>query len=334
MTFANLNGYWTAICLFGSTRKRPRRRIQTMLRFTKTSRLQGELVELRKEIDTLKVLGAQPLIQNIRAGKSFSCLRDAEFKVFSQFGDDGIIQYLIHRLAPLSDSFVEFGVENYRESNTRFLLLNNNWRGLVLDGSQHCIEHIQADEIYWRHTLTARCAWITRDNINDLLKEAGFAGEVGLLSIDIDGNDYWVWGKLTVIDPVIAITEYNSIFGPELAVTIPYDPKFARHRAHYSGQFWGASLPALTQLAHRKGYSLVGCNSAGNNAYFVRNDKIDNLPVLTAKEAFVDARFRDSRSPSGKFTYLTGDQRFDEIAGLDVYEVERAVQAPLRSWKR
>jgi hypothetical protein len=302
--------------------------------FTKSSRIQRELDDVRKEIDTLKVLAAQPLVQSVRANKLASSLHEAEFKVFSQFGDDGIIQYLIHRLAPLPDSFVEFGVENYRESNTRFLLLNNNWRGLVLDGSQHCIDHIQADEICWRHTLTARCAWITRDNINDLLKEAGFAGEVGLLSIDIDGNDYWVWEKLTVIDSVIAIMEYNSIFGPELAVTIPYDPKFARHRAHYSGQFWGASLPALTQLAGRKGYSLVGCNSAGNNAYFVRNDKVDNLPVFTAKEAFVDARFRDSRSPSGRFTYLSGNRRFDEIAGLDVYEVERAVQAPLRSWKR
>src|SRR5258708_2020261 len=242
MTFANLNGYWTAICLFGSTRKRPRRRLQTMLRFTKTSRLQGELVELRKEIDTLKVLGAQPLIQNIRAGKSFSCLRDAEFKVFSQFGDDGIIQYLTHRLAPLPDSFVEFGVGNYRESNTRFLLLNNNWRGLVLDEDEASIRFIQQDEIYWRHTLTARQAFITRENIDELLGHAGLGGEIGLLSIDIDGNDYWVWEKITIIDPVIVIIEYNSVLGPNLAVTIPYQPRFARHRAHYSGLFWGASL--------------------------------------------------------------------------------------------
>ena len=305
-----------------------------MFRFTKAARLQRELGELRNELDALKVLAAQPLIQNIRASKSFSSLREAEFKVFSQFGDDGIIQYLIHRLAPLPDSFVEFGVENYRESNTRLLLLNNNWRGLVMDSDAASIDHVQQDEIYWRHTLTARRAFVTRDNIDDLLKEAGFLGEVGLLSIDIDGNDYWVWEKLTAINPVIVIVEYNSIFGSDLAVTIPYQPNFARHQAHYSGQFWGASLTALTQLAEKKGYSPVGCNSAGNNAYFVRKDKIDNLPVFTAKEAFVDARFRDSRSPSGKFTYLTGNRRFDEIAGLDVYEVERAVQAPLRSWKR
>ena len=94
--------------------------------FTKSPRIQRELDDMRKEFDTLKVLAAQPLVQSVRANKLASSLHEAEFKVFSQFGDDGIIQYLVHRLAPLPDSFVEFGVENYRESNTRFLLLNNN----------------------------------------------------------------------------------------------------------------------------------------------------------------------------------------------------------------
>src|SRR4029077_17953247 len=143
-----------------------------MFQSAKSLQLRGELTAIRAEIDSLKVLVAQPLIQNIRAGKSFGSLHDAEFKVFSQFGDDGIIQYLIHRLAPLPDTFVEFGVENYRESNTRFLLLNHNLRGLGPDGDQQWVRCIQESEIYWRHTLTARCAWITRDNINDLLSKA------------------------------------------------------------------------------------------------------------------------------------------------------------------
>src|ERR1700738_3813221 len=252
-----------------------------MFRFLKTSRAlrrkQDSLKALQSEVDHLKILAAQPLIQKFKPGETFSRLRDAEFKSFSQFGDDGIIQYLIHRLAPLPDSFVEFGVENYRESNTRFLLLNNNWRGLVMDGNKDSIRYVKKDDISWRHTLAARCAFINRDNINDLLTEAGFTGAIGLLSIDIDGIDYWVWEKLKVIDPVIVIVEYNSIFGPDLAVTIPYDPKFVRPQAHYSGQFWGASLKALALLADRKGYSLLGCNSAGNNAYFVRNDKLGQL---------------------------------------------------------
>jgi hypothetical protein len=305
-----------------------------MFLFGKSAQLRRELAAVQNEIDSLKILVAQPLIQNIRNGNSIASLRDAEFKVFSQFGDDGIIQYLIHHLAPLSDSFVEFGVENYREANTRFLLLNNNWRGLVLDSDQNHIRRIQESESYWRHTLTARCAWITRDNINELLSGAGFAGEIGLLSIDIDGNDYWVWEKLDVVDPAIVIVEYNSIFGPDLAVTIPYNPKFVRHRAHYSGQFWGASLSALALLGQRKGYSLVGCNGAGNNAYFVRNDKISDLHALSPREVFVDARWRDSRDENGKLTHLTGAQRFQAIAEMEVYDLNRAIQAPLGSLER
>ena len=292
-----------------------------MFRFTKSSRVRRELAKMRSQIDDLKILAAQPLIQNIRNGESSASLRGAEFKVFSQFGDDGIVQYLIHRLAPLPDSFVEFGVEDYREANTRFLLLNNNWRGLVLDGDEKYVRRIKENEIYWRHTLTACCAFITRENINDLLRNAGFVGQIGLLSVDIDGNDYWVWESIDVIDPAIVIMEYNSAFGPDLAVTIPYDPKFVRHRAHYSGQFWGASLSALDLLAKRKGYSLVGCNSAGNNAYFVRNNKIDGLRALTPAEAFVDARWRDSRDMNGELTHLSGAERFQAISDMEVHDL-------------
>ena len=286
---------------------------------------------LQADIDTLKVLAAQPLIQNCISCKVIPHLHDAEVKVFSQFGDDGIIQYLVHRLQPMPDTFVEFGVANYRESNTRFLLLNNNWRGLVLDGDENSINYIQQDEIYWRHTLTARRAFITRKNINELLHEAGFTGEIGLLSIDIDGNDYWVWEKITTVNPVIVIMEYNSVFGPDLAVTIPYDPHFARHQAHYSGLFWGASLEAMKLLADRKGYSLIGCNSAGINTYFVRNDKIADLPVLSVREAFVESRFRDSRDEKGKLTYLTGAERFNAIADVEVYDLRQDKIAPLSS---
>ena len=203
-----------------------------------------------------------------------------------------------------------------------------------MDGDAEFIHFIQKDDIYWRHTLTARCAFIDRDNVNNLFRDAGFTGEIGLLSIDIDGNDYWVWEKLEVVDPVIVIVEYNSTFGPDFAVTIPYDPKFVRHQAHYSGQFWGVSLQALTLLAGRKGYSLVGCNSAGNNAYFVRNNKLGDLPAFSAREAFVEARFRDSRSRSGELTYLSGSQRFDEISRLEVYDVERKIQVSLDSLKK
>lgn len=117
-------------------------------------------------------------------------LSQIEFRAFSQFGDDGIIQYLISKLNPEVPFFVEFGVQNYREANTRFLLQNNNWRGLIIDSSQNDINAIKNDWYYWRHSLTALCEYVTKDNINNLLLRSGVQGEIGLLHIDIDGNDY------------------------------------------------------------------------------------------------------------------------------------------------
>src|SRR5438552_11289332 len=111
--------------------------------------------------------------------------RKVGFKVFSQWDEDGIIQYLINKIPIENRTFIEFGVENYEESNTRFLLLNNHWQGLVLDASAADIRHIQTDRIYWEFDLQAKCTWITRDNINSLLTEGGFSNDVGLLSIDI-----------------------------------------------------------------------------------------------------------------------------------------------------
>src|SRR5207302_5091937 len=158
----------------------------------------------------------------------------AEFRVFSQFGEDGIIQYLIRRaqiLRPLR-SFVEFGVESYVESNTRFLLLNDNWCGLIMDGDAANIDAVKTSALYWRHDLTAKAAFIDRDNVDRLISSAGFSGEIGLLSIDIDGNDYWVWERVSEVNPVIVVVEYNSVFGQSRGVTVPYDPRFRRSEAH------------------------------------------------------------------------------------------------------
>ena len=113
---------------------------------------------------------------------------------------------------------------------------------------------------------------IDRDNINDLISTSGFGSEIGILSIDIDGNDYWVWQAIDCVQPRILILEYNALFGPDAAISVPYDASFVRSRAHYSNLFWGASLEALTRLSKQKGYALVGCNSAGNNAFYIRHD--------------------------------------------------------------
>jgi hypothetical protein len=282
------------------------------------------IVALQDQINEVKLLAAGALIRHMKGRDALGSINEAEFKVFSQFGDDGIIQYLVHclRISARQQVFIEFGVENYEEANTKFLLLNDNWRGLVLDGSSTNIDAVTRDGYYWRYDLTAAAAFVDRDNVNDLFRKYGFQGEIGLLSIDIDGNDYWIWERIEAVDPIIVIVEYNSVFGSQHAVTIPYEPAFHRSKAHYSNLYWGASLKALWLLSQNKGYAFVGCNSAGNNAYFVRRDRMGVLKPLTVEEGYVESRFRESRDLSGRLSYLQGGQRLRAIAGMVVFDVE------------
>jgi hypothetical protein len=244
-----------------------------------------------------------------------------EFKVFSQTGEDGIIQFLIRNILIHNYIFVEFGVQNYTESNTRFLLQNNNWSGLVIDGSQDNVNYIKKDPIYWRYNIKAECAFIDCENINSLIIKNGVSGDVGILSVDIDGNDYWVWEAIDCITPCIVICEYNSIFGPKYKVTVPYDKKFYRTKAHYSNIYYGASISALAHLADKKGYSLVGSNRAGNNVFFVRNDLLNGLQTIKPAEAYVKAQFRESRDYDGNLTFLDFDQRVELIKELVVHDL-------------
>jgi len=250
-------------------------------------------------------------------------INDYEFKIFSQFGDDGIIQYLIKYINIKNELFIEFGVQDYMESNTRFLLMNNNWSGFVMDGSIENMDSLQRQSWYWKYNLTNKAVFIDKDNINSLLSDTKFS-DIGILHIDIDGNDYWILKEidLTKLNPAIIIMEYNSVFGKDRPITIPYHKDFIRTNYHYSNLYYGASLPALCCLAEQKGYSLIGCNNAGNNSYFVRkdllNDKIKEVPIHIA---YKESKFRESRDEDGKLTFLLGENRLKILQGLEVINV-------------
>lgn len=251
--------------------------------------------QLHTEIETQKILSAQSIIKLNNSLSKVNKLSELEFKVFSQWGDDGIIQYLIHQLNIRTKTFIEFGVENYTESNTRFLLMNNNWKGIVIDGSPDNIQYIKNDNITWKHSLTALQKFITPENINPIFSEQGFSGEIGLLSIDIDGNDYYVWNAINTVSPIIVICEYNSLFGAKAPYTIPYESSFVRAQQGFAKLFYGASITSLCDLAENKGYSFIGCNSAGNNAYFIRNDRLkeSGFLKLSPEEGFIESNFRE-----------------------------------------
>lgn len=227
-------------------------------------------------------------------------LRRWEFSVYSQFGEDGILQFLTQAVALPNRRFVEFGVEDYRQANTRLLLAKDRWSGLVLDGDPGHIAKIKADPIYSWRDLSAKAAFITAENINDLLAECGFAGELGVLSIDIDGNDYWVWERLDVVTPAIVVVEYNYRFGPADRAAVPYDPGFMKADAHPTAIYFGASLAALCDLGERKGYAFVGCSAGGVNAFFVRRDLLPpTLRTLTPEEGYEAGQHAEIRCPDG-----------------------------------
>ena len=263
------------------------------------------------------------ILANLFENRHITRLQDAEFSVFSAFGEDGIIQFLIRKLPGVPKTFIEFGVEAYTEANTRFLLRFNNWKGLIIDGSKANMDLVRNSNLYWRHDLEAVDCFITKDNINEIFLSKGFSGEIGLLSIDIDGNDYWVWKAIDCVRPAIIVAEFNGYFGADRAISVPYKEDFFRTKAHYSNLYFGASLPALEHLAKEKGYSLLGSTKTSYNAFFLRNDLLDfvGLPAFSAKDAFVEPAAREARNPDGSLNFAGADERQQIIKGLPVINV-------------
>ncbi|ADL55304.1 hypothetical protein [Gallionella capsiferriformans] len=282
-------------------------------------------LRVASQVNLDKVIIAQSLL-HVRANKELKRIKnlsEVEFRGFSQWGEDGILNWLVGKIPNISPSFIEFGVENYRESNTRLLLWLRNWRGVVIDGSENNIQDIRKQDVSWRFDLQSICAFIDRDNINSLITSTGLHGEIGILSVDIDGNDYWVWDAINTVSPAIVVCEYNAVFGDLNALTIPYDPAFYVTQAHYTNLYFGASIQAVIELGKRKGYQLVGTNSNGCNAFFVRDDyagvvleAIDNVKIYSSC-------FRSARDQDGNLTLVSGSMRAESIGHLPVFNIER-----------
>jgi hypothetical protein len=299
--------------------------LRRLRRALETARATGrEMLRLASDVEALRLQVGAAEAARVRALPP-DRVQDAEFKVFSQFGEDGILQFLVaHVSVPLeSEVFVEFGVESYAEANTRFLLAHDNWRGLILDGGTEMHSALERSELKWRHTIEACTAFIDRDNINRLICDAGIEGDIGLLSIDIDGNDYWVLEAIDVVSPRILALEYNAVFGPDAAVTVPYDPGFVRSKKHWTCLYWGASLAAMARLARDRGYALVTANRAGNNAFFVRRDVLGPIPEVSLADAWRPSRLRESRDRTGRLSYVSDrGERLRSMREMPVVDVE------------
>lgn len=252
------------------------------------------------------------------------------FKVFSQGNEDGLIQYLINHVEIPNKIFVEFGVEDYSECNTKFLLLHDNWSGLCMDGSSKAMEALRNRKLYWQHTIESKGAFITKENINRLISESGISGDIGLLSTDIDGVDWWVLDTIDCIQPRILICEYNALFGSKEKVSVPYKPDFYSTSEHYSNLYFGASLAAFVDLADRKGYKLVCISNMQSNAFFVRRDVGSSLPEVSAEKAFSETKTRQSRDEKGNLTFLSPEQGRKLIGDMEVVDIETGKTKAIR----
>ena len=216
--------------------------------------------------------------QDCKRNNTLPKLRDTGFRVFSQFEEDGKLLFIFSVIGMDNKTFVEIGADDGINSNSANMIFNFGWHGLFLDGNKQSIKRgIKFYNKYphpWAYPPTFVNCLVKRENVNQIIQEAGFSGEIGLLSIDIDGNDYWVWDAIDVVQPKVVIIETHNEFGFE-DIVVPYDPDY-----FYPGKhpvYHGASPVAMTKLANQKGYRLVGANELGFNFIFVKNGIANEL---------------------------------------------------------
>ena len=233
------------------------------------------------------------------------------FRGLSQHEEDGITVALFNRIGASTHRFVEIGA-GVNGGNSGFLARECGWTGLMLESDPGRIASLQR-----RFAPAVRVveAQVSRENVNALIDANGLAGDIDLLSIDIDGVDYWVWEALTASRPRLVIVEYNPFLGASRAVAIPYDSRFDRHRFEVPRDaYYGASLPALVKLGARKGYRLVLVEPRGVNAFFVRDDLAHDLPAAALEGMTIAPEAVGDFGPGGVYSFL-------DRAGLALVDV-------------
>ncbi len=253
----------------------------------------------------------------LRQGATLPTFDEVGFSAFSQSDEDGILLYIFSLIGVTNKRLIDIGCGAIHDSNAANLLINHGWSGLLIDGDRRMIDIAREFYAEWPDTRQAPPllvqAFVTAENVEQLVSDNGFAREVDLLSIDLDGIDYWVWKALDCVRPRVAIMEYQSFLGPERAITVPYRADFQKTDYRENDEYpnyLGASLAALRDLGNEKGYRLVGCNRYGYNAFFVRRDLGDDCLPEVSVEACLQRR-----SP------VKADERWARVRNMDWVEV-------------
>jgi len=233
-----------------------------------------------------------------------------EEKIYSQNGEDGILQFIFSKIGTTNRFFVEFGVENGLECNTRYLLEKKGWKGLMMDYSEEKQINLKyfLERAWYKRKLgfsekirkvkgslkkiteypksaiqlEIKNEKVTAENIQGLFQKYNVPKNFDLLSIDIDYNDYWVWKSIVDYHPRVVVIEYNSSLLPTESRVVPYDPD-----ARWDGtNYFGSSLLALYNLGLKKGYTLVGCDSKGINTFFVKNELVKGMKIKNLQDLY------------------------------------------------
>lgn len=240
---------------------------------------------------------------------------EVEFRNHSQNGEDGILWYLFSLIGTAHKTCVEICAANGIECNSANLLINHGWTGLLVDGDEANVkfgqQYYNSNPDTFSYPPRFVHAWVTTENVNDLLTRSGLQGDVDLLSLDIDGVDYWIWNALQAVSPRVVIAEVQAIWGAERSVSVPYRADFKAKYVNGFGVYSGASLPAFVKLGRTKGYRLIGCQRYGFNAVFMRNDVGTDIFREVSADTCFDHPF--ARWAARELRPLVADLEWQEI---------------------
>lgn len=258
------------------------------------------------------------------AHSTYKNLWDASFSIFSQWGEDGILDYLCDVLNLARPKVLELGAGNFRECNSRFLAEFRSAEVVPVDSREDLVSSISKMSVNWKNHIHPLQVWITPASISTIQTFANEKmGFFNILSIDLDGNDYWVAKEIDYSNVEIVVVEYNPIFGHKHAITILEDENFDRTTAHYTWDYYGASLLAWLRFFESHDFSFIGSNLQGTNAFFIKSSNISklNFPIPNDHALHVNCPTRDSRNLDGKISYRDFTQRKHDICGLEVLDL-------------
>jgi len=267
------------------------------------------------------LIGTNALLIQRNNYKNVTKITDCELKIFSQFGEDGIIDFILNTIKLNKViRFVEIGVGNYEEANTRYLIESRPCSGLIIDKDRQ-INFVKKRNFYWQNSIQICNRTVSPENINKILEDHNFLKNFDLLSLDVDGLDYWILSELDLQSTSVLIIEYNPIFGSDYKITIPNLKNFCRE--DYHKYYFGMSLKALKEICEKKGFYFIGSNSSNFNAFFVNNkyrDLFQNIKIENI-EYYTQFYFDEARDEKIKKSHI---EFLNKILNFDVYDIDKS----------